>query len=69
MSEIARGSKKDGWPARLYRSLAIGQLVPVLGRKRALRGDNLNEEEMDLIPLNERGEVKTESPRRVEQLL
>lgn len=60
---------KDGFPARVYRSFAVSGLTGMLARRRALRGDNLDEEELDVLALSPRGELKTESPRPVEQIL
>ena len=64
-----KGGKADGWPARLYRSLALSGVMPILGRKRNLRGDNLDEEQMDMLAIDEQGRVKTAPQTRQEQLL
>lgn len=53
----AERARKDGFPARIKRSLAVGGLAVVVGRKRAIRDRSLEEEELEILPLNERGEV------------
>mgnify|MGYP001572270202 CR=1 FL=1 len=69
MASTPSSNAKDGWPARIRRSLALGGSVLVLGRKRAIRDRDLIDEEFDAIPLNAAGDVKTESPRPVEAIL
>ena len=66
---MADSFKKDGWPAKIARSLSLGSLSPIMGRFRNRRDGALQEEQMDILRLNENSELKVESPRPVEVVL
>ena len=65
----AERGQKDGLPAQIHRSLAIGGLHAILGRYRPNRVENLRPEQMDMLAMDERGRVETAPDRPVAAIL